>query len=484
MARFDRRAAHPFNQFLADRLLVGYNDAKQKGNTQVAFSHKKVINSLRKYPLPVRSGRQAMVLEGVGAHFAAIIKKILAEQGEDGLDSHAQTKPKGRTKQTHNKHDASQADGNEEDSNKREKKRQKKADTSIPTLTRAHTVPVTQEERTHLDLAATFDRLSTTAIAPPSTKATSTTSTSSTSTSISSSTTTTTSLTREPSQVDVQSALKVSDVCWDYMDLVMLIDNREVKSKRDREYIHSRLVKNVISCEVRKLELGDVLWVLRACRVHEPHDCTFLGCHEFVLDYVLERKTADDLASSIVDGRYEEQKYRLQRCGVQNVIYMIEGELNKQSRIAPATLEAAILSTQVASGFRIHRSTSLEHSIFFLTLLSRQLKMTYTTKRREEIVQYPLYQKFSQQVSKSGNLTVSQVFGKQLRQIRGLGADKTVAILEKYPTPLHFFNALQQMDSVSRKAMLASISSADSQRRMAHNVIDAIIQIYTQHAYA
>ncbi len=27
----------------------------------------------------------------------------------------------------------------------------------------------------------------------------------------------------------------------------------------------------------------------------------------FVLDYVVERKTADDLAASIVDGRYKEQ---------------------------------------------------------------------------------------------------------------------------------------------------------------------------------
>lgn len=30
-----------------------------------------------------------------------------------------------------------------------------------------------------------------------------------------------------------------------------------------------------------------------------------------VLDYIIERKKADDLAASILDGRYKDQKYRL-----------------------------------------------------------------------------------------------------------------------------------------------------------------------------
>jgi crossover junction endonuclease MUS81 len=44
-----------------------------------------------------------------------------------------------------------------------------------------------------------------------------------------------------------------------------------------------------------------------------------------VLDFIVERKTADDLASSIVDGRYNEQKARLKNCGISNVIYLVEG---------------------------------------------------------------------------------------------------------------------------------------------------------------
>ena len=48
------------------------------------------------------------------------------------------------------------------------------------------------------------------------------------------------------------------------------------------------------------------------------------------MDYIVERKTGSDLASSIIDGRYEEQSYRLLHSGdliPHSVIYLIEGEI-------------------------------------------------------------------------------------------------------------------------------------------------------------
>lgn len=50
-----------------------------------------------------------------------------------------------------------------------------------------------------------------------------------------------------------------------------------------------------------------------------------------VLDCIVERKTVMDLASSIIDGRYDEQKQRLMSCGVPHVVYLVEGiSLNTQ----------------------------------------------------------------------------------------------------------------------------------------------------------
>jgi ERCC4-type nuclease len=52
----------------------------------------------------------------------------------------------------------------------------------------------------------------------------------------------------------------------------------------------------------------------------------FVEVTDYVLDFIIERKTADDLAASIMDGRYEEQKFRLRNCGINNVIYLVEGK--------------------------------------------------------------------------------------------------------------------------------------------------------------
>ena len=51
----------------------------------------------------------------------------------------------------------------------------------------------------------------------------------------------------------------------------------------------------------------------------------------YALDYIIERKIADDLASSVIDGRLRDQRYRLIRTGLKNVMYLIEGRASLNS---------------------------------------------------------------------------------------------------------------------------------------------------------
>lgn len=46
----------------------------------------------------------------------------------------------------------------------------------------------------------------------------------------------------------------------------------------------------------------------------------------YTLDYIIERKTADDLAASIMDRRYNQQKYRLMNSSIKNIFYFVEGK--------------------------------------------------------------------------------------------------------------------------------------------------------------
>eukprot|EP01041_Mallomonas_annulata_P006933 gene6933-14072_t len=86
-------------------------------------------------------------------------------------------------------------------------------------------------------------------------------------------------------------------------DVILLVDNRE----KDSALIQASMIEAGYQCEVSTLSLGDFLWVIRL------HDC------------IVERKTSADLASSIMDGRYSEQKQRLCACGINTKIYIVEG---------------------------------------------------------------------------------------------------------------------------------------------------------------
>jgi len=57
---------------------------------------------------------------------------------------------------------------------------------------------------------------------------------------------------------------------------------------------------------------GDFLWIAREIL---PLGSSAVP-HEIVLEWVVERKRMDDLSQSIMDGRFEEQKYRFCRSAV------------------------------------------------------------------------------------------------------------------------------------------------------------------------
>jgi crossover junction endonuclease MUS81 len=54
---------------------------------------------------------------------------------------------------------------------------------------------------------------------------------------------------------------------------------------------------------------------------------------EYVLNCIVERKTISDLAHSITDKRYTDQKYRLKNCGLSRLFYLIEGATSTTSNL-------------------------------------------------------------------------------------------------------------------------------------------------------
>lgn len=121
--------------------------------------------------------------------------------------------------------------------------------------------------------------------------------------------------------------------------------------------------------EYRSLKVGDFTWIARD-KVNKDQ--------ELVLPYVVERKRMDDLGSSIKDGRFHEQKFRLRKCGLKNVIYMVENYgSNRHVGLPLQSLMQALANTRVQDGFKIHLTDSLTNSARFLAMMTKRLTIEY-----------------------------------------------------------------------------------------------------------
>ncbi len=83
---------------------------------------------------------------------------------------------------------------------------------------------------------------------------------------------------------------------------------------------------------------------------------------------IIERKSVADLYSSILDGRYEEQSYRLGNLGPlqhnHNIIYLIEGDINRHKH--KTMLMSAIFSINYYKGFSVMRTFNIQETADFI----------------------------------------------------------------------------------------------------------------------
>ena len=158
----------------------------------------------------------------------------------------------------------------------------------------------------------------------------------------------------------------------------LILDNREVRAKNDRDYIQDELVKAGINPLIRPLELGDFFWVAKCkdpgllVRYGEEGD-------EVALDWIVERKRLDDLVGSIKDGRFHEQKFRLRKTGVKNVVYVIEEYSMSSERVLQfhEAIESSIASMQVVEGYFVKKTLKLDDTIRYLARMTVMLKRIY-----------------------------------------------------------------------------------------------------------
>lgn len=194
---------------------------------------------------------------------------------------------------------------------------------------------------------------------------------------------------------------------------------------------------------------------------------------------IIERKSLSDLASSIKDGRYEEQSYRLNGLNHHNhnIIYLIEGDMNRMNlfkdRIDKTTLYSAMLSLNYYKGFSVLRSYTVEETALIICNMAYKIKkseetdgkhafysnqrvitpaidasvndMTIVTTPVENDVE-PNYCSVIKKVKKE-NITVENIGEIMLCQIPGISSVSAIAVMTQYKTIQNLILKLKEDDT-------------------------------------
>ena len=202
-----------------------------------------------------------------------------------------------------------------------------------------------------------------------------------------------------------------------------------------------------IPIEEKNLSLGDFTWIYK----------DQLDGQEYMIDFIIERKTLNDLSSSILDGRYNEQKYRLKNSLYKNTYYLFEGtELNthNNSNISKDSINTAINNTLNIHDIKFFRTLSTKDTVNKLIELDSNIRKNFTFLKDID-GQKITYKKYLEIFAKTKNSSVEEIFLRQLRCFEHCGK-KCVEVLNNcFQTPFEFYKIIQGLkkENVDEKKM-------------------------------
>ncbi|VDO04733.1 unnamed protein product [Rodentolepis nana] len=223
-------------------------------------------------------------------------------------------------------------------------------------------------------------------------------------------------------------------------EIILLVDVRESFNKvKFDETVRARGVK----WEISSLPVGDFVWLAREIGGSTTQ-------REIVLGLVVERKRADDLASSIVDGRFVEQKSRMQRLGFRKMYIFEECRNMYNLRISHETLLQAMINSELVDGCDVVTCSNSDQCTAYLTSLTNFLTneskkcdlAVYSGGRRPQKDPSSVdglwgipWLEYVDMGKKSPELPLREQFGLHLLQIHSITGAKAKDIVSLFPTP-------------------------------------------------
>lgn len=237
--------------------------------------------------------------------------------------------------------------------------------------------------------------------------------------------------------------------------IVLMIDSREMKSKKLRTFFQKELADLGVSVETTNLEVGDFLWV--------KDDC--------VLNYIVERKCGADFASSITDGRLLEQMERLKACGARNIFYVVEGLRKRHMARIGCCFGQTMLSMLKMQNVTVMETENARETVSVLSMIDSMIRRKDTLVSggafkadtaqepqrgmHEEVaaihrnlsnmslgeIKLSSYESFMYKGAKNRGFDAREFFYRSLLCVKGVSHEKARAVAAKYKTMRSFIGA-------------------------------------------
>ena len=208
------------------------------------------------------------------------------------------------------------------------------------------------------------------------------------------------------------------------------IDIREKELIRlCKKYIDTVPIYKNIEIIIEQLPIGDVI-------IYKDN----------IEKIIIERKNINDLLSSIKDGRYIEQSYRLNGLSINNhnIFYMIEG--NNFTTSFNTILYSTMFSLNYYKGFSLLQSSNIEESALIICNMACKINKS---NNKEFYSENESYSSVIKKVKKE-NITTENIGEIMLCQIPGISSINANAIMNKFKT---IKNLIENINETSDKCL-------------------------------
>ena len=250
--------------------------------------------------------------------------------------------------------------------------------------------------------------------------------------------------------------------------MLIQVDSRENELF---QLMNSTVVQDVklshIEIESIQLEIGDI-----CIRQSRESNETLL----------IERKSINDLAASIIDGRYKEQSYRLFHADIpnHNIVYLIEGKINdlnrRFSRIKPTALYSAMIVLQYFKGFSVFRTMSIKESAEYIVRITDKISRESTKGYYDGFVNPYEGVEYQQVVSKNKktNITPDNIGELMLCQIPSVSSNIAKEVMNRFGTIVKLIESIQAL-GVTCLDSLHTTNSKGQQRKISSTAKSNIV---------